>query len=118
VTDHADEWINRARALLSPERTGLTLKDAPPDPTPDEIGATAGFGLAAEDCDLLVSVYVFEEWGQGQLHLDGLSDRGEAQDRKTLAIVNGCLLIFATSGSADEDEFALYDLSSCLSRPS
>jgi hypothetical protein len=111
----AESWIELARSFLEPERSKMVLEMAPPDPAPGDIGAIAGFGGVAEDCDVRVSSYVFDEWGGGVEPAEVLKARAEAEGRRTLVIVNGPLLLFATGGSADRDRFALFDLSSAFS---
>jgi len=116
MPDDDQGWIDRARTLLSPQNLRLTLNEAPADPDPGDIGAVAGFGAVADDRDVLINAYVFEEWGDGHDHIEALTQRAEAQGRKSLAIVDGQLLIFATAGTADRDQFGLFEVSTAFSR--
>ncbi|HET7490217.1 MAG TPA: hypothetical protein VFJ85_19995 [Acidimicrobiales bacterium] len=113
----AEEWIDFARGRLSPERTHLTLTDAPPVEAPGDLGAVAGFGGEAEGVDLHVSVYVFEEWGAGLAPMQDLKAHAEAQGREPLAVVDGPVLFFATAGPEQEDRLALFAVADCFSGP-
>jgi hypothetical protein len=96
-----EDELARGRALTSPEWTGLHLEDAPLRPTPHEIGAVAGFGLASEEPPLRANVYVFDTWSGG----DGVGERlrqlVDGGPYRALSAVNGALLLFAVAETDD-----------------
>lgn len=104
-----------ARALLSPDRVGVTLDEVPPDPAIEALGALAGFGVVADGYDVQVSVYVLDAWGRGHDHAETLKARAEANGRQLCAAVNGQLLLVGT-GPKDDDraQFLLNDLCSAF----
>jgi hypothetical protein len=110
-----DDELARARALTSPAWTGLDLVERDPRPSPEEVGAVAGFGLALDAPPLRADVYVFESWGAGievGARLEALVDGGPYQ---AVSVVNGALLLFAVSEDPGPDgEAALHRLISAF----
>ena len=88
--------LQRLEALLSPERTRLTLEKTDPEYSPDELGALVGIGYFAKKPDVQVSVYVFPDWSKHREVAEQL--KGEvAGDAGIYArtVTNGPMLIFA-----------------------
>lgn len=107
--------LDLARALLSPDRVGVTFEETPPDPAIEQLGALAGFGAAADDYDIRVSVYVLDGWGRGRDHIEMLTARAEAHGRQASTAVNGQLLFVGTAPRDDEGaRFLLNDLCSAF----
>jgi len=105
-----------ARALLTRELKGAAVQDVAPDPPLAALGAVDGFGAVVADSDLRLSVYVFDAWGAGAAHVDGLRTRAESDNRVARVAVNGELLFVGTlsdDGEATED-FLLNDLCSAF----
>jgi hypothetical protein len=93
--------LNTARALLSPDRVGVTLRETPPDPPLEELGALSGFGAVTPRHDVRVSVYVLESWGGGLEYEDALLAAAEAAGRRGMAAVNGELFFIGTAPIED-----------------
>lgn len=112
----ADRGLRTARALLAPERVGVTLEDAPPDPPLGELGALAGFGAVVAGHDIHLSVYVLDAWGRGHDHAEALEARAGTNGRTALVAVNGQLLLVATAPAVTgaEARFLLNDLVSAF----
>jgi hypothetical protein len=111
----AEAGLSTARALLSPERVGVTLEEVPPDPPLEQLGALAGFGAVAVGHDVRVSVYVLDAWGRGHDHVEALKACAEANGRRVRTAVNGELFFVGTAAEGDEGaRFVLNDLSSAF----
>jgi hypothetical protein len=98
------DWIDserqRALDLLAPAYTGVDVDPTDPDPAPEQLGALAGFGRRAPDSGVRLSVYVFEEWGQGEAHARAMEATPRTDGSTVRATVNGALLLV---GVARED---------------
>lgn len=101
-------------ALLAPERTGVTLEEAPPDPAPEAIGALAGVGAVAPSCGVRLSAYVFDRWGGGQEQVEAIQARTDEQGPITRCALNGPLLLLGTADRGDPAEWVLNDLCSAF----
>lgn len=91
-----DRQLERLRGLLSSDRTRVTLSEAEPEFSPEELGALAGVGYLTQNPQVRVSVYVFADWSKHQETSERL--RGEyANDEGVYAraITNGPMLFFA-----------------------
>jgi hypothetical protein len=93
--------LDTARALLSPDRVGVTLQEVPPDPPLEELGALSGFGAVTPGHDIRLSVYVLDSWGGGLEYEDALVAAAEAAGRRGMAAVNGELFFIGTAPLED-----------------
>jgi hypothetical protein len=94
--------LARARALTSPAWTGLDLVDREPIPSPADVGALDGFGLALADPPLRANVYVFDGWNAGAAVGDRLCEFVDGDPYHAVSAVNGALLLFAVSEAPGE----------------
>ncbi len=62
--DFVQAQLKRSRALMAPERTGVTLTEAAPARDPASLGALGGAGFEAKDPDVRIDVYIFENSDQ------------------------------------------------------
>ncbi|MEO5724647.1 MAG: hypothetical protein ABIQ39_03260 [Ilumatobacteraceae bacterium] len=97
-----EDELARARALTSTEWTGLDLVERSPAPSPVDVGAIGGFGLALADPPLRASVYVFESWNGGAAAGDWLRDLVDGSQYHAVSAINGALLLFAVSEAPGE----------------
>jgi hypothetical protein len=116
----AEQFLNRARRRLRPERTRVALLDAPLLVAPADIGALDGYGLQAKDPDVVAAVYVFgsqREHAAAQTKLKSAVPHGD--DVRVEASSNGPLLFFGytRTGGADgtDAKYRLLDLVSAFS---
>ena len=89
--------LARARALTSPAWTGLDLVDREPVPSPADVGALGGFGLALADPPMRANVYVFGGWNAGAAVGDRLRELVDGGPYRAVSANNGALLLFAVS---------------------
>jgi hypothetical protein len=106
--------LRLAWTLLSEDRTRITLREVAPDPSPTDIGARAGFGAVAQGIDLRLNAYVFGEWGEGADHAAQLRQTLGGPDRQVRSAVNGRLLLVASAGPGDQEEFTIEDVCSAF----
>jgi hypothetical protein len=108
--------LERARAQLAPERTGVAAAPARPDPPCEELGAVAGFGLVTVERGIRVSVYLFEHWGGGQQLVGATKAAAEAVGDEAVIGVSGPLLFLGVHAGGDEDaHYLVNDLCSAFS---
>lgn len=103
TSDLVPEELDRCRALLSPRRTHVALEETAPLRPPESIGALAGLGFQARAPDVLVSVYVFAQWGGGSQAVPKLRDRVDMPDAVVQHGINGRLLFFGQARAAGPD---------------
>jgi hypothetical protein len=115
-----EQFLNRARRRLRPERTKVSLLDAQPLMAPAEIGALDGFGLQTRDPDVVGAVYVFSsqrEHAAAQAKLRSAAPQED--DVRVEAGSSGPLLFFGytRTGGADgtDAKYRLLDLVSAFS---
>jgi hypothetical protein len=107
--------LSTARALLAPDRVGVTLEERPPDPPLHELQARAGFGAVAAGHDVRINVYVLDRWGRGHEHIRPFIEQAEAEGREVCTAVNGVLLFVGTAAGDDFDaEIVLRTLGSAF----
>ena len=114
-TGGAEADLETARALLSPDSTGVDLEEVAPDPPVGEVGALAGFGAVAVGHDVRLAVYVLDTWGRGHEHRAALEARAQRAGRRVCIAVNGVLLFVGTAPMDDgAARFILNDLCSAF----
>ncbi len=106
--------LQLARTLLSEVGTRVVLQEVAADPKPTDVGARVGFGAVAQGIDLRLNAYVFGEWGEGADHAAHLMHTLGGPDREVRSVVNGRLLLIASAGPGDQEEFIIDDVCSAF----
>lgn len=90
------QQLARLGALLSEDRAGRGLKEAPAEPTAEEVGALAAVGYQSAKPEVSVSVYVFPDWSKHREVSNKLKARFSGDEGVYVrTATNGPMLFFA-----------------------
>ena len=111
-----EQEINRAKMLIQPERSKLSLGEAEVILPSAELGALAAIGVQSNDPDVVATIYLFESQASHDAAVEILSAHVPQEGTYILSSSNGPLLCFGysyidgTHGEPIDAKYALSDL--------